>query len=119
MAAPYRACIRSAHGLRQTKIEHLDPAVRRDFDVCRFQIPMDDTFLMCRFERLTDVLADLEGFFDRNRSALNALRERLALHEFEHEKTRSARLLQIVDCCDIRMIQRSENLGLALEPAHA
>ena len=42
--------------LGQPEIEHLDLALRRNFDVGRLQVPMDDAFLMSGFEPLGDLL---------------------------------------------------------------
>ena len=42
-----------------------------------------------------------------------------ARDELQHEEARAVVLVQTVDGADVRMIQRSENLGLALKPRHA
>ena len=66
---------------------------------------MNDSFLMCRFERFTDVLADLEGFLHSDRTAGDAVGECLAFHKFQYEKSRIVCFLKIVDGCDVRMIE--------------
>ena len=46
-------------------------------------------------------------------------RERFAVHQLEHEESGRVRLLEPVDRPDVRMIQRGEQLRLALEARHA
>ena len=46
---------------------------------------MDDSFLVSDFERLADVLGNIESFLNRNRSACDAVGQRFALDKFEHE----------------------------------
>ena len=36
--------------LRQSEVQHLHPALRRDFHVGGLQVAVDDSFLVCRFE---------------------------------------------------------------------
>src|SRR5262245_24734742 len=79
---------------------------------------MNHASLVRRLERVRDVSCDVERLFDRNRSTLNALRQRLAFHQLENEEPRLTGLLDVVDRPDIGMIQRGENLSLALEPAN-
>ena len=78
---------------------------------------MDDALLVCGFERLADVLRNLESFVDRNRSALQPIGDCLSIDKFKDEKLRSIGFFEIVDRGNIRMIQRRENLSFALESA--
>ena len=55
----------------------------------------------------------------RQRPAREALRERLALDELEHEVRRARRLLEPVDRGDVRVVERRERLRLALEARQA
>ena len=54
--------------LRQPEVEHLHRAVRRDLDVGRFQIAVDDALLVCRLERLGDLARDRECLRNRQRT---------------------------------------------------
>ena len=58
---------------------------------------MNDTLLVCGFERLRDLEGDLQRVFRRDRSALDSIRERLAFDEFKNEKAVSVGLFEIVD----------------------
>ena len=55
--------------LREPKVEHLDRSGRRDRDVGRLQIPVDDALLVRRFERFRDLSRDRERFSDRDQRA--------------------------------------------------
>ena len=46
------------NGLGQTEVQHLDDAVRRDLDVRRLQVAVDDPFFVGGFERLSDLPRD-------------------------------------------------------------
>ena len=59
---------------------------------------------------------DRKRLLHGQRARGDALRERLALDELEHETADAVGLLVAVDRCDGRVIQRSQHPGLALEP---
>src|SRR5688572_11165418 len=105
--------------LRQAEVEDLDAALRRDSDVRRLEIAVDDPRLVRGFEAGRDLAADVERLVDRRGTARHALGQVLARHELEREIQRVAVSVETVDLPDVRMIERSEDLGLALEPAQA
>src|SRR5437763_1964310 len=76
---------------------------------------MDDSLLMCSFERLRDLLRDGERLVDGNRSACDAAIETLAVHEFQHEELLAVRFVQPVDRADVRMVEGGEDLRLTPE----
>ena len=87
-------CVRSAaepiaaSRLGETEVEHLHHAVRRDLDVRRLQIAVDDAFLVRRLERLGDLPRDRAA---PRRAAIGPRCEcragqRLALDQLEHER---------------------------------
>ncbi len=80
---------------------------------------MDDTGLVARFESLGHLPRDGERFLDRNRSFSDALGERRTFDELENERLHAVRFFQTVNARDVRMVQRREELGLALEPRQA
>ena len=102
-------------GFRQTEVEDLHRAVRRDADVRRLQIAMDDAALVRRLERRRDLLARSAM---RSSTGIGAardpLREVLALDQF-HDETRDAAFGDAVDLRDVGMVQRREHLRLARE----
>jgi hypothetical protein len=50
--------------LGQPEVQHLHGAVRPDFDVRRLEIPMDDTRLVRRLQRLRDLRRNRQRVFD-------------------------------------------------------
>ena len=59
--------------------------------------------------------ADCDRFVERHRSACDSHGKILPLDEFHHQRA----ILDAVDVCDIRMVQRGQRLRFALEPRHA
>jgi hypothetical protein len=80
---------------------------------------MDDTLLMRGFERLRDLQSNSQRLFDWNRTAADPVGEGVAFDQFEHQEASLPDLLETVDRPDIRVIQRSEQPGLALEPGQS
>src|SRR5262249_17999991 len=95
---------------RQPEIEYLHHSLRRDHDVCRLQIAMNDALLMRRLQRLCDLPRVAERRFERNRSA-----QRLALDQLHHQRA----LLDPINLSDVGMIESGQRPGFALEARHA
>ena len=74
-------------------------------------------------ERLGDLAGEGQRFVERDRSARKTIGQRRALDELHHERTyavsRSRAFLEAVELRDVRVVQRSEDLGLTLKPRHA
>ncbi len=77
---------------------------------------MDDAFLMRSLQGLCNLLRDPKGLINRDRSSRNPLLQRLAVDQLQHQELWSIRLLEAVDRRDLGVIERSENVRLALEP---
>jgi hypothetical protein len=77
---------------------------------------MDDAMLVRRFERCKNLPRHRQRLVERNRALRDAIGKRRPFDELQHERLHGAGLLEAVDGTDIRMIERRENLGLALEP---
>ena len=111
----------AAPGLGEPEVEHLDLAVRRDLHVRGLQVAVDDAFLVRFLERLGDLACDLDRLLGRDRSAPEPLREVLAEHELHGEEADGAgravgpHLLEREQPGDVRVRQRRQQLGLALE----
>ena len=79
---------------------------------------MDDSELVCRFERVRDLLRHRQRFGYRDRSAIDHGRQVLTLDQLHHQCARfSGRAVPFepVDVRDIRMVQRGECLRFAGE----
>ena len=75
---------------------------------------MDDALLVRRFQAVGDLPRDGNRVVYWDRTAAETYCEVLAGHQFHHE--RDGRVGQPVDLRDIRMIERRERRGFALEP---
>src|SRR5262245_5582776 len=80
---------------------------------------MDDALFVRSLERFTDARCNTQGLVERNRPAPDAFRQCFAFNQFEYEKARTFRLFETVNRRNVRMIERRENFGFALEPAQA
>ena len=81
---------------------------------------MDDALLVRRLERLGDLARDGDRLVDRHRPALQPLGEVLAEDELHDEHVGGRRvgqrdLVERVEVGDARVVERSEQLRLALE----
>ena len=104
-----------ALGLGQTEVEQLDRAARRDLDVGRLEIAVDDALVVRGFEAVGNLPGDLERLVERNRALLDPLRQRRTLDELHDQRA----VLDAVDRGDVRMVEGGEHLRLAREARHA
>jgi hypothetical protein len=113
------ACNTRARGgiqLREAEVEHLHLTVVGQHDVGRFQVAMDDPFVVCRLERVDDLARDRQRFGHGKRAGqLEFSRERFAVDELEYQEPCPRLVVESVDAADVRVIERREYLGLALE----
>ena len=100
----------------QAEVQNLHPAFAGEFDICRFEIPVHDSFFVRGLERLCNLARDLQSLACGNRSALQPFRQRLALDQFQDQHPRIFESFQMMNRRDMGMIQRSQDFGLALEP---
>jgi len=80
--------------------------VIRKQDIARFQVAVDDAFLVRGIERAADLLRVPQRFIEGKRAF-----ERPSLNEFHHQIIRP----DVVEVADVRMIERGDGTGLALE----
>ena len=109
----------AAPGLGEAEVEHLDLPVGRELHVRGLQVAVDDALGVGLLERLGDLLRDLERLLDGDGAARETLLEVLALHELERQEGLAVRVLESVDRGDVRVVERGEQLRLALEAGEA
>ena len=78
--------------------ERLDDAVLRHHDVCRFQVAVDDAFVVCSFESLGDLQSESKGVLDWQSTGFEPVLERLAFDELHRKIERSATVLFMSAC---------------------
>jgi hypothetical protein len=105
--------------LREAEVQHFNGSIGSQLDIRRFEIAMDDALLVRRFEGFCDLLRDGQRLVERDGAAPQPLRQVVALDKFHHEGLDALGVLQPVDGCNVRMIERGEDFRFALEPRDA
>ena len=77
-------------GFGETEVENLDDALRRDLDVGRLQIAVDDATLVSGIEGVDNLTRDREGLGRWHWAAHDAIGERRTFDQFHHKRRRSA-----------------------------
>ena len=77
---------------------------------------MDDPFLVRGLQRVGNLLRHPKRLICGHRTTFNAVRQRLAVDELEHQKTRPIRFLEVMDRRNVGVIQRGQHFGFPLEP---
>ena len=102
----------------KAEVEQLRVAARRDEDVRRLDVAVDDARRMRGVERIGDLHADVDDGSDRKRSAREPFVQREAAEQFHYEIRASVGfggLADVVNRADIRMIEPRRGAGFALE----
>src|SRR4029453_15779573 len=71
--------------VRQTEIQQLDDALRRDFDVPWLQVAMNAAFFVRGFERVSDLSSNLECLGYWQRASSNPIRQRRSVHQLHNQ----------------------------------
>ena len=77
---------------------------------------MNDPLFVRGGQRVRDLRADLQRFVDLQRAALEARRQGLAVQELHDEIVGGAFPADVVQRADVRVVERGDGAGLALEP---
>ena len=102
--------------LGQAEVEDLDLTLRRDLDVGGLEIAMDDALRVCRIERVGNLAGQPHRLAHRHRPARDDVGERVALDQLEHQGANAVNVFDPVERRDVRMIERSEQPRLSIEP---
>ncbi len=105
--------------LRQPEVQHLDRAVRRQRDVRRLQVAVHDAVVVRGLERFGNPRGDAQRLLDRQRPLLEHLRQVAPVDQLHRQEAHPVDLVQPVDRRDVRMVQRGQQLRLALEAGQA
>ena len=77
----------------------------RQHDVRRFQVPVDDPFLVCCLQRLCNFCGDLQDLLQRQRPPTQPVHQHFTFHVFHNYEVLTFELTDFVDVADIGMIQ--------------
>ena len=69
-----------------------------------------------RFESLRDLPRDRQRLVHGHRPVREAIGQRWTLDQLQHERLHAVRFFKAVNCGDVRVIERRQNLRLAFEP---
>ena len=109
----------AGRGLRQTEIQNLYDTVSRNLDVRWLQIAVNDPFFMRGIESLRNLTGNRYDLVGSERSARDAVSERLAVDELQHQRRHATCVFDAIDRSDIWMIQCGQHARLALESGKA
>jgi len=101
--------------LRETEVENLDALVFRQEKVLRFEIAMDDAFLVRRGHPPRGLERDLDRPLLREGPGFEPVAQRLSLEELRDGVRDALVEAEIVDREDVRVGERRDSLGFALE----
>ena len=80
---------------------------------------MNDPFVMGGLEARSNLESDVECGLKWEGTSGQELGERVAFDEFEDEEPGAVVFFEAVDCCDVRMVQRCQQLGFTFKPGEA
>ena len=101
--------------LREPEVEDLQAPLARHEEVVRFQVAVDDAFVMRGGQSLGDLARIVDGFARRERGSAQPAPEGLALEQLRHDVRRALVRAHVVDRQDIGMIQLTGRARLLLE----
>ena len=101
---------RTPDSLGQAEVQHFRPALGCDLDVGGFQVAMDDSLGVSRFQCVGNLSCAIESLIDGEGAA-----ERFAFDQLQHQTCRTFGFLQTVNRGDVGMIQRGHGAGFLLE----
>ena len=101
--------------LGQPEVEHLHAPVVTDHHIGRFQIAMDDAFVVRGGKRVRHRRRDVHDPIDRHSTVRDRTIERLPFDQLHREKVNAGVFLNREDGDDVRMIEGGEGFGFAAE----
>ena len=103
-----RVCSRAADSLLhcQTEIQNLHLPARRDKNIRRLDIPMNDPLGMRRLQRVGNLDRHSQQFLYLERLSPHHLRQRLPFKQLHHDKMLPLVLFDRMDGANVGMIQR-------------
>jgi hypothetical protein len=80
---------------------------------------MDDAGSMRYVKRLGNLNRILKGLVERERTFLQAIGRRLPFQTLHHQEVGAVLVPDVVECADVRMVERCDGSGFTLEPLTA
>ena len=90
--------------MRNSVIRNLDLAIRKQKNIRRFNIPMNDSAVMRMFKRLTDLYSNMDNFFPRKKPLLfEKMLETRTIHKLHGVILKSVFFSKTVKTDNVRM----------------
>ena len=105
--------------LRDAEVQDLDAAVGREKEVVGFQIAMDDAARVRGGEAAGRLQDDGNSLIDRQRALVDAAAQAFAVEAFGHEERQAAKLTDVVDGKNVRVVERAGGPGFVGEASQA
>jgi len=102
--------------LRKTEIEDLRLPASREKQIRRLDVPMHDPRRMGCIQRVGHLNADAEQFLQSHRAARDPFAQGFALQVFHDHERAPFELDDIVQCADVRVVERGGRTRLHAEP---
>src|SRR5262249_26029756 len=96
----------AAGHLRHAEVEHLQVPARRQHEVGWLDITMRDALCVGNIQRVGDLYGDVDDFRWRDRRRPDSCGNSLSFDVLDDDEVGAVTLAHIMDCCDVRMIQR-------------
>jgi hypothetical protein len=107
----FTAAAAGSIALAQAEVQHFHRAVGTHFDIGWLEVAVDDARLVGGVERVGDLPGECQRLIERDRARRDAVRERVALDQFHHDRA----LFEPVDLGNVRVVERRQRLGFPLE----
>ena len=104
-----------AQHLGDAKVGDLHPALLVQQDVLRLDVAVDDALLVGELQRLADLRHDDQRLLGASLPALQQLPQGHAVHELHQQVGIAARLAEVIDGDDVRMVEPGQRPRLAGE----
>src|SRR5262249_4681868 len=89
-----------------------------DKNVRRLDVPMDNSLAVCSSQRRSDLHSQIEHLIECQWLAVHVLVQRPAREQLHDEEPPPVVLSYIVDCADVRIVQRGCGVYFSLEALH-
>jgi hypothetical protein len=109
-----------SRALARAEVEDLHLARRRDLDIGRLQVAVNNALLVRRVQRVGDLMRERDGFIVWESASDQSIGERLTLDELHHEGECgmpgfAGAVFDPVNAGNVRVVQRRQHPGLTLE----
>jgi len=101
--------------LGEPEIQDLRIAPRRDEDVRRLDVAVDEAVGVRRVECVGDLRRPGDELVRRDRSAVDPLLERRSFEELHHDERPALVIADVEDAADVRVAERRRGPGFTLE----